>query len=79
VGATVPPHAAVGGWGQKEVTHSMVRSESIDDIVVSLDVRRAQLRRRRRRDAMREWAGLAALTTVGLWLAIVALLTLLAH
>jgi len=57
----------------------MVRSESIDDIVVSLDVRRAQLRRRRRRDAMREWAGLAALTTVGLWLAIVALLTLLAH
>lgn len=57
----------------------MVRSESIDDIVVSLDVRRAQLRRRRRRSAMREWAGLAALTAVGLWLAIVALLTLLAH
>lgn len=57
----------------------MVRSESIDDIVVSLDVRRAALRRRRRRSAMREWAGLAALTAVGLWLAIVALLTLLAH
>jgi len=57
----------------------MLRSESMDDIVVSLDVRRAQLRRRRRRDAVREWAGLAALTVVGVWLATVALLTLLAH
>jgi tetrahydromethanopterin S-methyltransferase subunit B len=57
----------------------MLRSEAIDDIVVSLDVRRAQLRRRRRRDEMREWAGLAAVTAVGVWLAVVALMTLLAH
>jgi hypothetical protein len=57
----------------------MLRSESTDAMVVSLDVRRAQLRRRRRRDAVREWAWLAGLTAVGAWLATVALLTLLAH
>jgi fatty acid desaturase len=57
----------------------MVRSDSIEDIVVNLDARRAALRRRRRRDAMREWVGLAALATVCAWLATVALLALLAH
>jgi hypothetical protein len=56
----------------------MIRSESIDDIA-TLDTRRARLRRRRRRDALREWAGLAAVTAISIWLAAVALLTLLAH
>ena len=56
----------------------MIQTESIDDIV-SLDLRRALLRRRRRRGAIREWAGLAAVTVVGIWLAAVALLTLVAH
>ena len=56
----------------------MIRTESIDEIA-SLDLRRALLRRRRRRDAIREWAGLAAVTVAGMWLAAVALLTLLAH
>jgi hypothetical protein len=56
----------------------MIRSESMDDIV-SLDMRRQLLRRRRRRDTIREWAGLAAVTVVGIWLAAIALLTLLAH
>jgi len=56
----------------------MLGTESIDDIA-SLDLRRALLRRRRRRGAIREWAGLAAVTVVGMWLAAVALLTLVAH
>lgn len=60
----------------------MAVSRPMDDsasMVISLDARRAELRRRRRRHAMREWAGLAAVTVVGIWLAILALLTLLAH
>jgi hypothetical protein len=60
----------------------MVRSESIDgsaSIAANLAARRAHLRRRRRRHALREWAGLAAVTAVGFWLAGIALLTLLAH
>jgi hypothetical protein len=47
--------------------------------VLSLDARRAQLRRRRRWHAIREWAGLAAATTLGIWLISLALLTLLGH
>jgi hypothetical protein len=60
----------------------MRRSGSIDDaasVIITLDARRARLRRRRRRDALREWAGLAVLATVGVWLAAVALVTLVAH
>jgi hypothetical protein len=60
----------------------MLRSGSIDDaasVIITLDARRARLRRRRRRDALREWAGLAVLATVGVWLAAVALVTLVAH
>jgi hypothetical protein len=60
----------------------MVRSDSIDEsasIVISLDARRARLRRRRRRHAIREWAGLAVVASVGVWLAAVAVLTLMAH
>lgn len=60
----------------------MVLSRPIDDtasVAISLDVRRAQLRRRRRLNAMREWAGLAAVTVAGLWLAALAMFTLLGH
>lgn len=48
-------------------------------IVLSLDARRAQLRRRRRWHAIREWAGLAAATAIGIWLISLALMTLLGH
>ena len=47
--------------------------------IVTLDARRARLRRRRRRHALREWAGLAVMATVGVWFALVALVTLVAH
>jgi hypothetical protein len=47
--------------------------------VVTLDARRAQLRRRRRLHAIREWAGLAAITAIGVWLASLVLLALLGH
>jgi hypothetical protein len=60
----------------------MLRTESMDSaaaMIVNLDARRARLRRRRRRHALREWAGLAVATTVGVWLAAVALVTLVAH
>ncbi len=60
----------------------MLRSESINDaagVIVPLDARRARLRRRRRRHALREWAGLVIAATVGVWLAAVALVTLVAH
>lgn len=60
----------------------MLRSESIDDVasvVITLDARRARLRRRRRRDAIREWAGLAIVAAVGVWLATVALVSFVAH
>ena len=62
----------------------MVRSESmaLEDVaprVITLDARRARLRRRRRRDAIREWASLAAIATVGAWLAAAALVTLVAR
>ena len=60
----------------------MVLSRPIDDtasVAISLDVRRARLRRRRRKNALREWAGLAAVTTVGLWLAAIVLITVLGH
>lgn len=60
----------------------MVLSRPMDDpasAVISLDARRAELRRRRRRHAMREWAGLAAVTAVAVWLAVISLITLLAH
>ena len=60
----------------------MLRSESIHDaasVIFTLDDRRARLRRRRRRDALREWAGLAMVTTVGVWLAAIAVVTLVAH
>ena len=60
----------------------MLRSESITDVAavaITLDARRARLRRRRRRDAIREWAGLAVVATVGMWLAAVALLSFIAH
>ena len=60
----------------------MLRSESIDDVasvVITLDARRAQLRRRRRHDAIREWAGLAIVATVGMWLAAMAFLSFVAH
>jgi hypothetical protein len=60
----------------------MVRPDAFEDatsMVISLDARRARLRRRRRRDAIREWAGLAVMATVGVWLAAAALLTLVAH
>jgi hypothetical protein len=62
----------------------MVRSESmsIEEMVprvVTLDARRARLRRRRRRDALREWASLAVIATVGTWLAAAAIVTLVAR
>lgn len=60
----------------------MLRSESINDVasvVINLDARRARLRRRRRHDAIREWAGLAVIATVGIWLATVALVSFVAH
>lgn len=60
----------------------MLRSESMNDaaaVIFTLDDRRARLRRRRRRDRIREWAGLAVVATVGVWLAAVALVTLVAH
>jgi len=60
----------------------MVLSRPIDDtasVAISLDVRRARLRRRRLKTALREWAGLAAVTTAGLWLVAIALITLLGH
>lgn len=60
----------------------MLRSESMNDVAsvaITLDARRARLRRRRRRDALREWAGLAIVATVGIWLAAVALLSFIAH
>ncbi len=60
----------------------MLRSESINDVasvVITLDARRARLRRRRRRDAIREWAGLAIVATAGVWLAAVAFLSFAAH
>ena len=62
----------------------MIRSESmsIEDVaprVVTLDARRARLRRRRRRDALREWASLAVVATVGAWLAAAAIVTLVAR
>jgi hypothetical protein len=61
----------------------MVRSQSIDEaaatVAITLDARRARLRRRRRRDAIREWAGLAVVATVGVWLAAAAVVTLMAH
>jgi hypothetical protein len=60
----------------------MLRSESMNDaatVIFTLDDRRARLRRRRRRDALREWAGLAVVATLGMWLAAVALITLVAH
>jgi hypothetical protein len=68
-------------WAE-EVSHDMVGSESIEDaveVVITLDARRARLRRRRRRDAIREWAGLAAVAAIGMWLAILAVFTLVAH
>jgi hypothetical protein len=60
----------------------MVRSEHAEEaasVVISLDTRRARLRRRRRRHAIREWLGLAVAATVGVWLAAAAVLTLVAH
>jgi fatty acid desaturase len=60
----------------------MLRSQSIHDVAsvaFTLDARRARLRRRRRRDAIREWAGLAVVATVGVWLAAVVLLSFVAH
>lgn len=60
----------------------MALSRPIDEqttVAISLDTRRAQLKRRRRMTALREWAGLAAVTAVGLWLAVLALFTLLGH
>jgi hypothetical protein len=59
----------------------MLRSESVDSaaVIVPLDARRARLRRRRRRHALREWAGLAVVATVGVWLAAIAVFTLMAH
>jgi hypothetical protein len=61
----------------------MVRSDySIEEaasVVISLDARRARLRRRRRRHAIREWIGLAVMTTIGVWLAAAAVVTLVAH
>jgi len=60
----------------------MLRSEAINEVAsvaFTLDARRARLRRRRRRDAIREWAGLAVVATVGIWLAAVALLSFIAH
>ncbi len=60
----------------------MVGSESIDDtvgVVVTLDARRARMRRRRRRDAIREWAGLAVVAAIGMWLAVIAVFTVVAH
>jgi hypothetical protein len=60
----------------------MVVSRPMEDpasVVVSLDVRRAQLRRRRRLVALREWAGLAAVAVVGVWLLSLGLLALLGH
>jgi len=53
--------------------------EATGSVVVSLDARRAELRRRRRRHALREWLGLALLAVAIVWLAALALLTLLAH
>ena len=60
----------------------MVRSDSVQEassVVVSLDARRARLRWRRRRHAMREWLGMAVMATVGVWLAAAAVVTLVAH
>lgn len=60
----------------------MLRSESMNEaaaVVVNLDARRAQLRRRRRHDAIREWAGLAVVAALGVWLAAVAFLSFVAH
>jgi len=62
----------------------MVRSESMsmEDVaprLVTLDARRARLRRRRRRNALREWASLAVIATVGTWLAAAAIVTLVAR
>jgi hypothetical protein len=48
-------------------------------VVVSLDARRARLRRRRRRHAIREWLGMVVMATVGVWLAAAAAVTLVAH
>jgi hypothetical protein len=46
---------------------------------VTLDARRAHLRRRRRRDALREWAGVAAIATAGVWLVGALVATLVAR
>lgn len=60
----------------------MLGSEPLQEaasVVVSLDARRARLRSRRRRDAIREWLGLAIIAAVGVWLAVAAVATLIAH
>ena len=46
-------------------------------VVADLDSRRARLRRRRRRHAVREWAGLAAVALACIWLAGLAVMTLM--
>ncbi|HEV7678971.1 MAG TPA: hypothetical protein VGQ42_10425 [Candidatus Dormibacteraeota bacterium] len=48
-------------------------------MLITLDARRAQLRRRRRRDALREWAALGIVAAIGVWLGTVAMLTLVSH
>jgi hypothetical protein len=60
----------------------MVESESVErsaSVLITLDARRARLRRRRRRHALREWAVLGIVAAIGAWLGTVAMLTLVAH
>jgi hypothetical protein len=60
----------------------MVPSDSVEhaaSMLITLDARRAQLRRRRRRDALREWAALGIVAAIGVWLGTVAMLTLVSH
>ena len=61
----------------------MVVSRPMDEVApvaaLSLDDRRAHIRRRRRWLAVREWSGLLAVTAVVGWLATVVVLSLLGH
>jgi hypothetical protein len=73
----------VSGWvSYVEVHASMAVSQPVSDsaslvVDVDLDARRAQLRRRRRWHALREWAGFAAVALACTWLAALALITVL--